>query len=127
MTKNAVRGNRYKLKTKKWFDDQGFETVYLEQYKSYYIPGFGQRYSKVDLLGSDGLSMNGKQIIFWNSKSTEDIQKRRNEFIKEATAAFNEHKFPSFVDRWIIIWQVRKREPEIVKLSTGLLCESGVL
>ena len=115
---NAARGNRFKIKTKKWFEDQGFETVYLEQLKSFYIPGVGQRFSKIDLMGADGMSMNGKQIIFWNSKATEDIELRRNEVVKIATKAFNVHNFPHFVDRWIVIWQLRSRQPEVVKLST---------
>lgn len=118
---NAKRGNLFKVKTKKWFDEQGFETVYLEQYKSFYIPGVGQKFSKKDLLGSDGLSMNGEIMVFWNSKATEDIERRRNEIVKGATEEFNLHKFPPSAERWIIIWQLRKRVPEVIKLPTVVL------
>jgi hypothetical protein len=117
MTSNAARGNRYKVKTKQWFEKQGYHCEYLERYISRFIPGRGMFYSKKDILGSDGLAMKEDEFIFWNSKATEDLPRRRNEIVKKAAEEFAVYKFPSFVRCIVVIWELRAREPLLIEIK----------
>ena len=81
MKSNSQVGNYYKKKTRDWFIKAGFDCEFLERYTAKY-QGYNKFfYAKKDLLGSDGIAMNGTDIIFWNSKFTVDLNKRKNEII----------------------------------------------
>lgn len=113
-TSNTARGNRYKVKTRKWFEAQGYFVEYLEHVQSIFTPR-GPIYRKTDCLGSDGLAMNGKEIIFWNSKATENqLEGRVNEMTRDGLAEFAKFPFPPFVKRKLIIWKLRAKEPIVV-------------
>jgi hypothetical protein len=104
------QGNLYKKKSKDWFIKKGYDCEYLEIYIRK-----GRFYAKRDLFGSDGMAMNGNEIIFWNSKSTENIGKRRNEFIKKANEEFGRFRFPTGVRRQLLLWPLGAKEPEIIE------------
>ncbi len=104
----AALGNYYKLKTKKWFKDQGYFCEYLERNQRLFLPG-KIIFIKKDLAGADGISMNGKEIIFWQAKLT-------NHNISEAIKEFNNYPYPPFVERWVIVWTKGGRKPEITKV-----------
>jgi len=107
-------GTQFRYKTKKWFQELGYSVEYLEKYQNMFIKG-RMIYIKQDLFGSDGIAMNGQQLIFWQCKSSE-----KNDFkIKEAIRKFKEYPFPPFVDLWIIKWIKYNRKgvnPEVVRV-----------
>jgi hypothetical protein len=105
----SSKGNYYKLRTKKWFIAKGYACELLEKLQRIYIKG-QVIFIKRDVFGSDGLAMNSEEIIFWNSKFGKlNIAKG----IKE----FHEHPYPTIVKRWVVVWEFRAREPEIVEVE----------
>jgi len=108
------KGNYYKRKTKKWLEDKGFTCEYIEQYKRYWNEKQNRAgFVKRDLFGSDVLAMNGEQVIFANSVFG-------IENIAEHYKRYMELPFPkdtSIVQRWIVVWQPRVREPEIIEVG----------
>jgi len=104
-----TKGSYYKYKTKKWFTNDGYVCEYLEKNQRIYIKG-RVIFIKRDLFGADGLAMNDKQIIFWQCKLNE---KNISSAIKE----FKKFPFPIFVDRWIVVWKPRVRQPEIIEID----------
>jgi len=103
-----TKGNYYRVKTKKWFQDKGYFTEYLEKNQRIFIKG-RVIFIKRDLFGADGLSMNGKEMIFWQAKLNSDN-------IAKAVKEFNQFPYPSFVQRWIVVWTPKAREPQIVEV-----------
>jgi len=105
------KGNYYKIKTKKWFEKQGYFCDYLEKLQRIYDKKRDKViFIKKDIAGADGFAMNGEEIIFWNAKFNKDnIAKGIREFIR--------YPYPKFVQRWIIVWERGKREPEIVEID----------
>ena len=63
------RGNYYKRRTKEWYEKQGF-VCQLSEFTCGIMAGRKTFYRKVDLFGSDLICMNGKEIVFTNSKAT---------------------------------------------------------
>jgi hypothetical protein len=62
-----------------------------------------------DLFGSDLIAMNGKEIIFVQCKSVKgDISKAEKEFTK--------YPFPPLVQKWVVCWELRAREPIVKKI-----------
>ena len=70
-------------------------------------------YVKKDVFGSDGISMNGIDIIFWNSKHTltGDIAVEKSRGKKE----FEKYPFPLSVKRQLVIWKPREKSPTIIE------------
>lgn len=111
MPKN--KGNYYKRRTKKWFDDEGYYTEYTEVIERRFDPLTNSLgYKKRDILEADGISLNGTEIIFWNSilgKSGISSHYKR----------FKKIPFPRDCDAikvWIVVWTKGAREPEIVEV-----------
>lgn len=107
-------GTYYKVKTKTWFIDKGYESDYLEKLQRIYIKNKqGQErilFVKKDVLASDGFASNETEFILWNSKFNKaNIAKG----IKE----FNQHKIPKFIKKWLVVWEKRAREPEIIEVE----------
>lgn len=105
------KGNYYKIRTKNWFIKKGYQCELLERLNRIYLPKTKQIiFQKKDVFGADGLAMNKEEIIFWNAKFG---KKNIASGIKE----FKKFEFPSFVKLWLIVWEYRKREPEIVEVN----------
>lgn len=102
------KGNYYKLKTKKWFIDKGYFCDYLEKAQRIFTKG-KVIFIKRDVAGADGMAMNGKEIIFWQSKLT-------GHNIAQAIKEFHKFPYPEFVKRWVIVWTKGKGEPQIVEV-----------
>lgn len=107
------KGNYYKHKTKKFLENQGFCCEYLEKLQRIYSKG-QLIWVKHDLFASDLLAMDGKKIIFIQVKSG---KRTTGINIKKAIENFDKYPFPDFVDRWIVIWYEREKEPEIIDLK----------
>lgn len=107
MSKIHAKGNYYRLKTKKWFQDLGYYCEYLEK-RQRIITKTGRVINIArDVAGADGIAMNLDQMIFWQCKLNKSN-------VAAAVKEFNKYPYPSSVDRWIIIWVPRAREPEVV-------------
>jgi hypothetical protein len=115
MSSTTSRGNYYKRKTKKHYEKLGY-TVQLTEFTCGLMIGGRCIYKKIDIFGSDGIAMNGKEIIFWNSKhiGKEGEFKKINEQgqIRNAKKEFAEFPFPKYVKLHIVMWKPRK-QPEI--------------
>jgi hypothetical protein len=108
----ANKGNYYKGRTKEWFLERGYACDFVERYRRIFKDGT-IIHLKQDLFGADGIAMNGREIIFWNSKfgTASDT-----EGIKEMLR----FPYPSFVKRWIVHWQLRAREPKIIDVGEAV-------
>ena len=114
MVSKIKKGNYYRLRTKKWFEDHGYCVEVLERRKGVFIKdkktGQGKIiFTATDIFGSDLLAMKETEIIFIQVKTHQgDVLKGLNEFLK--------YPFPSFVKRQVVRWELRAREPEIKEL-----------
>jgi hypothetical protein len=109
---NSAKGNYYKLRTKKWLEAKGYSVAFME--RMMWIPprnpGDTMIPIKKDQFGSDLLAVNQDEIIFVQVKFNRGgISVGRREFAR--------YVFPSFAQRWIVIWEPRAREPEIEDCS----------
>lgn len=115
MPSTTSRGNRYKTKTKQWFEKQGY-TVQLTEFLTTRFLGAGKKiYVKKDVFGADGIAMNGEDIIFWNSKHISNMETSTySAEVSKGKKEFNLYPFPPAVKRQLIIWEVGSRKPPIV-------------
>jgi len=118
MTSTIQRGNYYKKKTQKYYESQGY-TVQLTEFVCGVMIGNRCIYRKVDIFGSDGISMNGKEIIFWNSKHcTTDDKVNIDNQIRQAKKEFGKYPFPNSVFLHIVMWKPRQK-PEIIVVGVN--------
>lgn len=115
MASTTSRGNYYKKKTQAYYEKLGYETQITEFMCGRQIAPNKIIYVKKDVFSSDGISMNGKEIIFWNSKHTltGNISNEKSSGKKD----FSRHKFPDFVKRQLVIWQPRQKQPTIINVE----------
>lgn len=114
MASNSSRGNYYKRKTREYYEKLGY-TVQLTEFMCATVIKGRCFYRKIDIFGSDGISMNGKEIIFWNSKST--ISGRMSQEKSGGKKDFSKYPFPPCVKRQLVIWEPRKK-PIIIDCET---------
>ena len=106
------KGDYYRRKTKKMFDEDGYHTEYMEvKIRVWDDSKKALVYRKTDILECDGVSMNGEEIIFWNS-----VLGRAG--ISSHYKRFKKLPFPksSKIKVYIIVWTKGAREPEIVEV-----------
>lgn len=103
------KGSYYRLKTKKWFIDKGYDCENAEKNQRIFIKG-QVIFIKKDIFGADLIAMTTEEIIFANS-----VLGRKN--IASHIKEFNKYKYPDFVKRWIVVWEERAREPEIIEVE----------
>jgi len=107
---SAKKGNYYKLKTKKWLTEQGYQCDYLEKLGRIFNPKTKSViFVKRDMFASDILAMSKDDLIFVQVKFG-----KKN--IASAYKEFDKYVFPSFVKKWIVVWELRAREPEIIEI-----------
>lgn len=115
MASTVSRGNYYKRKTKEWFEKQGY-TVQLTEFLTARPLGGGRViYVKKDVFGSDGISMNGQELIFWNSKHCTNTETSTlGNIISQGKKEFSKYPFPETVKKQLIIWFPRIKNPRIL-------------
>lgn len=114
MASTTSRGNYYKRRTKEYFEKLGY-TVQLTEFMCATVIKGRCFYRKIDIFGSDGIAMNGKEIIFWNSKATTpNVKDGISKHKSQGKIEFSKYPFPECVRRQLIIWQPRK-EPIVVE------------
>lgn len=104
-------GNYYKLKTKAWLEEKGFQIATMEKYRRVFSDG-KVIMIKQDQFASDLLAVNDKEIIFVQVKYNRG---RKSNNVAEAIKNFHKFTFPDFVKKWIVVWGYREREPEIIE------------
>jgi len=114
MPSNRAKGSYNKLKTRKWYEQDGYTVYDLELKKSVWVKS-RIIYTNCDTAGADLLAMRAAiaddpgEIIFIQCKSnSSDISK--------ATREFSRHPFPTFVKRHVVLWELRAREPKVIEL-----------
>ena len=115
MASKVSRGSYYKKKTQAYYEKLGYETQITEFMCGRQIAPNKIIYVKKDVFSSDGISMNGKEIIFWNSKHTLTGDTAMEKW--RGSLAFNKHKFPDCVKRQLVIWQPRQKQPTIINVQ----------
>lgn len=114
MASNVSRGNYYKRKTKEWLEKKGYTVQLTEFVSSRPIGGGKMLWTKKDVFGSDGIAMNGKEIIFWNAKATtNDVIGGMYSHKYSGIAEYKKYPFPDCVKRHLYIWRPRQ-EPVII-------------
>lgn len=109
------KGNYYKKKTKLYYELLGY-TVQLTEFTCGMVIKGRAIYRKIDIFGADGIAMNGKEIIFWNSKATEIGSKGLSWHKSTGKTEFEKYPFPASVKRQLVLWEPRKK-PVIVELA----------
>lgn len=72
-----------------------------------------QIWRKIDIFGADMICMDGKEIIFANSKSTDEfVQDGVSQRKSSAKLEFAKYPFPPGVKKQVVVWQPRE-EPEV--------------
>lgn len=107
------RGNYYKKSTQKWFEKRGYIVQLTEFVSARPIGGGKMIWIKKDVFGSDGIAMNGKEIIFWNAKSVAIGTNTVSNEKSRGSINFKKYPFPPSVKRQLFIWQPRK-QPVII-------------
>jgi hypothetical protein len=105
------KGNYYRLKTKKFYEADGYEVVTSEIRKPMPIKG-KLIWISVDIFASDLIAMNGEDMLFIQVKANRgDVSKAVKEFEK--------HKFPpaSIVRRMVVWWPERAKAPEVFEVQ----------
>jgi len=116
MASTTSKGNYYKKKSKEYYEKLGY-TVQLTEFMCASVFKGKCFYRKIDIFGSDGIAMNEKEIIFWNSKHVgiDTVEKNisYNNQLRLAKKEFGSYPFPKNVKRHIIMWKHRQK-PEII-------------
>lgn len=116
MPSNTKKGNYYKRKTKLYFEKLGYQVQLTEFTYSIKI-GSKSIFKKVDVFGSDGIAMNGDEIIFWNSKATTpEVKDGVSKMKSSAKLEFAKYLFPKNIKLQAIIW-LPKQKPIIYNLN----------
>ena len=109
MASTISRGNYYKRKSKEYYESLGY-TVQITEFMCATVVKGRCFYRKIDIFGSDGIAMNEKEIIFWNSKATTpEVQDGVSKMKSAAKIEFAKYPFPKTVKRQAIIWQPREK------------------
>ena len=113
MPSNARRGAYYKARTKRWLIAQGWEVADMEVLKSVYPPGREPFFVKRDQWGADLIACRAAsdELALIQTKGGEAA---RGGTFPAARRKFAKFTFPSFVQRWVVAWAPRAREPRIV-------------
>jgi len=110
---STKRGNYYRLKTKKWLQAKGYHVETVEHVQRIY-DGKNNKviFVKRDVLAADLIAVSADAFILVNSKLG-----RKN--IASGIKDFHKYPCPPFVDRWLVVWEPRVREPEVVVVDSG--------
>jgi hypothetical protein len=98
-------GDRYKKKTKDWFNAQGYVTEYVER-----VAWVGPAHKipvRRDTFGADGLSIKPDSIVFWNS-----VLGKKN--VSAHVREFQRWPYPKSVTLYVVVWEKGARVPELV-------------
>ena len=108
MSSTVSRGNAYKKKTQEMYQKLGYVCQLTEFNTARFIGPGRIVYHKKDVFGADGIAMNGKEIIFWNSKHG-TTPRGLSDSKYSGKTDFDQFPFPPTVKRQIVFWEPRKK------------------
>ena len=101
------KGNYYRLKTKKFYEEEGWRVEIIEKNQRIFTPK-GVIFIKRDVWGADMVAVKNDEELWIQSKTNPvDINKGLMEFKK--------YPMPARVKQVVVIWQPRAKEPEIIE------------
>ena len=104
------KGNYYKLKTRDWFKKKGYAVEIIEKMHRIYTGG-KVIFIKRDVFGADIMACNDTETILANSVfGRANVAARIKEFKKYPNGGLK---------RWIVVWETRAQEPEIIEVDTN--------
>lgn len=115
MSSTTSRGNAYKKKSQEYYQSLGYVTQLTEFTTARFVGPGKVIYVKKDVFGADGISMNGHEIIFWNSKHS-TVPGMQQKYFAECRKEFHRFPFPKFVKLQMIYWEPRKK-PIIINID----------
>ena len=104
------KGNYYKTKTKKFLEEDGYTVEYLEKLQRIVNKAGQVIHVKRDLLESDGLATNESDFILWNVTDRAHAAAH--------VKRYAELRLPPFIRCWVIVWEPRSKEPEIIEVGS---------
>ncbi len=107
--KGTNKGNYYKIKSKEWLKDKGYEVEYIEKLQRIFTKG-KVVYIKKDLFGADLAAISDSEFILVNS-----ILTKHN--IAAHIKEFKKYPQGGSIKRWLLVWTPKVREPEIVEVT----------
>ena len=108
----ANKGNYYKYRTKSWLEKKGYKVGFLERMQRIYTKGRIIPVKK-DQFASDLLAVSSDEIIFIQVKFNSKVESKN---VAEAVKEFHKFAFPKWAKKWIVVWQPRIREPNIIEI-----------
>jgi len=111
MKSRKKMGNYYVAKTIKFLEEDGYHVARLETNHMVFVGG-RQIWVKKDIFGSDLMAISCEKLIFVQVKSSTDGKFDINKVKKEWSKW--EKCWPPFSERWLFLWEPRKRP--IIKL-----------
>jgi hypothetical protein len=116
----SAKGNYYKLRSKRWLEAKGYAVAFMERmlWIPPHRPGDRMIPVKRDQFASDLLAMTGDELIFVQVKFGATRRGAGN--IAAARREFAKHTFFQGSQQWLVIWEPRAREPEIVDCTPEL-------
>lgn len=109
---NRTKGDYYYRKTALWFLERGYLVEKLEKTKITKIRG---RFISIrsDTWGSDGMAMSKYHLVFFQVKFNSE---RRGGGYYKSRETFQKLTTPDDVEKWLIEWRPREKEPRIEKI-----------
>jgi hypothetical protein len=123
----SAQGRKNNKMTRDWYRAQGYACEYTEVLRTIFAGPGKMFYQKNDLFSSDGVAMNGKEMIFWNAKGA---TQREEGTLGNALRKFNEFPFPDFIIREVVVWEPKQKTPYRLRVQNGEIVsidESGVV
>ena len=112
MASNVAKGAYYKSRSRKWLEAHGFTVFDMEVVR---FVGYPNRIPvKRDQLGADLGAMNAERLILIQCKGGDAAT---GGTFPQARREFGQFVFPDFVERWILGWPPRAREPRIIVVT----------
>lgn len=106
----VAKGAYYKSRTRKWLTALGWQQADLEVVRWIYTPKGDRIPQKFDQFGSDLLGMTCDRIVFIQVKGGKSCRGG----IADARRGLLADDFPSFAERWIVLWPFRARHPNVI-------------
>lgn len=112
----VAQGRKNNKMTRDWYRVQGYSCEYTELLRTIFLGPGKVIYQKNDLFASDGVAMNGKEMIFWNAKG---ITEKEKSILGSSLRKFNEFPFPDFIIREIVVWEPKAKSPYRLRIQNG--------
>ena len=111
------KGRYYMMKTRDWLKKLGYQVEIVEKTQRIVTKDDKGKqfvlFSKKDLWGGDLVARNKEELIWIQVKSNKGDIGRGIKQLSE------DEDWPDHIKRWVICWEPRQREPEIVEVIHG--------